>query len=320
MVTVANPPIEQRQRNYHAIGVMALVLCAGFWSLNGPLIKVLRQPEGDGVAGLPGITIAAYRSLIGGALFLPLAWRRRGSLRGVRPISPIACVLMFTAMTACFVIATTLTAAANAIVLQYLSPIVVFLLSPVLLGVTPRWSEGGVLLLALAGAGVIFFGNPSAELGPLIVAAGSGLGYGALIVLLRLLKGVDPFVVVSMNFLGSGILMAAAIPFVPGGTFDATPKQFAILFLMSVVQFAAPYVLFSWAIRHVEAHQASLIVLLETVLNPIWTYLVVGEIPPGATLIGGPLILASVISWMLLAWRHERDARAGVTNGPGIHS
>lgn len=63
---------------------------------------------------------------------------------------------------------------------------------------------------------------------------------------------------------------------------------------------------FSWALRHVEAHKASLIILLETVLNPIWTFLVVGETPPGATMLGGPLILASVVGWMLLSWRHEK--------------
>lgn len=310
MTDATRPASRFSPATLRTLGVAALILCAAFWSLNGPLIKLLRQPDAASPTGLPGITIAAYRSLIGGLLFLPIALRRRQSLKQVSLGWPITSVVMFTVMTACFVIATTQTAAANAIILQYLSPIVVFFLSPLLLKVTPRWSEGAVLLLALAGAGVIFFGNPSTEMGPLTVAACSGLGYGALIVFLRVLTPVDPFVVVAMNFLGSGILMAAAIPFVPGGSFDLTGRQFSILFLMSVFQFAAPYVLFSWALRHVEAHKASLIILLETVLNPIWTYLVVGEVPPRATMLGGPLILISVVGWMLLSWRHEKSAQA----------
>ena len=308
MTAASQPASRFRPATLKTLGVVALVLCAAFWSLNGPLIKLLRQPEPQGADGLPGITIAAYRSLIGGLLFLPLALRRRETLKSIAPAWPIASVLMFTLMTACFVIATTQTAAANAIILQYLSPIVVFLLSPVLLKVTPRWSEGAVLLGAMFGAGVIFLGNPATEMGPLTVAACSGLGYGALIVFLRVLTPVDPFVVVAMNFLGSGILMSAAIPLVPGGSFELSARQFLILFLMSVVQFAAPYVLFSWALRHVEAHKASLIILLETVLNPIWTFLVVGETPPAATMVGGPLILASVVGWMLLSWRNEKRA------------
>ena len=41
-----------------------------------------------------------------------------------------------------------------------------------------------------------------------------------------------------------------------------------LLLFMSLVQFTAPYVLFSWALQRVPAHQAALIVLLEALLNP----------------------------------------------------
>jgi DME family drug/metabolite transporter len=287
------------------IGVIALIVCATMWSLNGPLIKLLQRPEPSGAPGVSGIAIACYRSLLGGLIFLPLALRRWRTIRNVHLAWPIGSVVTFTLMTACFVIATTQTAAANAIILQYLSPLVVFALSPLLLHEKPRWSEGVVLLLAFVGAGVIFFGNPATELGPLTIAAFSGLGYGALTVVLRGLKAVDPAVVVALNFMGSGILMALAVPLTRGGSFELTGRQFTILALMSAVQFAAPYMLFSWALQRVEAHRASLIVLLETVLNPIWTYLIVGEPPPTATLIGGPLILASVVGWMLLSWRRQ---------------
>ena len=109
----------------------ALFACAAIWSLNGPLIKLLKQED------VPGITIACYRSLIGGAVFLPLAWRRLGTLRSAAPGWSIAAVLTFTLMTVCFVIATTKTAAANAIILQYTSPVWVFLLSPLLLKEKP---------------------------------------------------------------------------------------------------------------------------------------------------------------------------------------
>ena len=79
--------------------------------------------------------------------------------------------------------------------------------------------------------------------------------------------------------------------------------QFILLMTLSLVQLALPYVLFSKALEVVEAHRASLIVLLEALFNPLWTYLVVGEAVPRATLIGGPFILAGVVGWMLLSWR-----------------
>jgi drug/metabolite transporter (DMT)-like permease len=221
---------------------------------------------------------------------------------------------MFTLMTASFVIATTQTSAANAIALQYTAPIVVFALSPVLLGVQPRMSEGLALLLAMAGVAVIFFGHTLADAPVLAVALASGVGYGGLIVALSGLRRVNPWVVVVLNALASGVALLAvlAIASVAGrDTLALTGRQFGLLALMSVAQFVGPYALFSWGLRHVEAHRASLIVLLEMILNPFWTYLAVGERPPPATIAGGTLILAGVAANVMVTWRHARQAAAG---------
>lgn len=59
------------------MGVLAALVAAALWSLNGPLIKLLNQ-AGDGVDGL---AIAFYRSLFGGLIFVPLAVRRLATLR-----------------------------------------------------------------------------------------------------------------------------------------------------------------------------------------------------------------------------------------------
>ena len=278
-------------------GILALLACAALWSLNGPLIKLLKQED------VPAITIACYRSLIGGLVFLPFAWRRIGTLRNVAIGWPIGALLTFTLMTVCFVIATTETAAASVIVLQYTSPIWVFLLAPLLLRERPGRAEGMVLLLAMAGVGVIFFGNRTSDIGWLAVALGSGLGYGALTVTLRGLRPVNPFVVAGINSLGSGLVLLA--PVAIWGAFGLNGRAWALVLVLSLVQFTLPYVLFSWALQRVEAHRASLITLLETVLNPLWTFLLVSEAVPRATLLGGPLILLGVVGWLLLSWRRE---------------
>lgn len=272
------------------------------WSLNGPLIKLLDQAE------VPGITIACYRSLLGGLIFLPLALRRRKTLRNVTIGWRIGSVLTFTLMTASFVIATTQTAAANAIILQYTAPIWVFLLSPLLLRERLHLTDGLVLALAMVGVAIIFSGHTAGDIPALSIGLASGLGYGSLIVMLRGMRRVDPSAVVTLNFVGSGVLLLPAVAI--WGVFLLNSYQFALVLALSMVQMALPYLVFSWALQYVEAHRASLIVLLETVLNPIWTYLVVGEIVPAATLVGGPLILLAVVGWMLVTWRHERASPA----------
>ncbi len=285
-------------------GVLALLACATLWSLNGPLIKLLNQQG----LGLPALTIAFYRSLLGGLAFLPFAWPRAGQLRRVPPAWPAGSVLTFTLMTATFVAATTRTAAANAILLQYTSPIWVFLLSPLLLGERPRPAEGLALAVAMAGVAVLVAGNPRGDLVGILLALASGFGYGSLTVALRGLRAVDPVVVAGLNCLGSALLLAPAV--LAAGAVWVSPAQLGWLLVLSLVQFALPYALFSWALQRVEAHQAALIVLLETVLNPLWTYLVVGETVPPATRLGGPLILAGVAGRLLLGHSH-RGPRPG---------
>ena len=63
---------------------------------------------------------------------------------------------------------------------------------------------------------------------------------------------------------------------------------------MGAVQFGLPYVLYSAGIARVTAQEAILIVMLEPVLNPLWTWLGHGEVPSPGTFIGGAVILASV--------------------------
>jgi DME family drug/metabolite transporter len=289
-------------------GVIALIVCCALWSLNGPLIKLLNAQH------VPGVTVACYRSLIGGLVFLPLVWGRRGELRTVPAAWPIGSVLMFTVMTAAFVISTMMTTAANAIILQNTSAIWVFLLAPLLLKERPGRTEGLVLLLAMAGVAVIFFGGRETGLAGLVIALVSGFGYGALIVTLRGLRSVNALVVAAMNALGSGLLLA--VPTLIWGTVLLTARGWVLLLTLSLVQFTLPYVLFSWGLQRVEAHRAALIVLLEAVLNPVWTFLLVGERVGTPTLIGGPLILLGVAGWLILSWR--RASRPAVAAPAGI--
>jgi DME family drug/metabolite transporter len=70
--------------------------------------------------------------------------------------------------------------------------------------------------------------------------------------------------------------------------------QLGILAVMGAVQLGLPYFLFSKGLQSVSLQEASLIALIEPVLNPIWVALVVGEIPSIATIAGGGLIVVGL--------------------------
>jgi len=127
----------------------------------------------------------------------------------VRPAWFVASVASFTVMTEAFVLATLHTTAANAIILQYTSPLWVFLLSPLLLGERPSLAEGGVLLVTMMGAGIILLGDGGTNGTGLATALVSGLGYGILTVILRRLRAVGAGLLVCVNCLGSAELLDA---------------------------------------------------------------------------------------------------------------
>lgn len=292
------------------LALAALFGAALLWSLGGPLVKLLAGAD-PRVEAVGGWSVAFWRSMFGGMCFLPFAWPRRRSLGRVHPVWLMAAVVAFTVMTACYVLATMSTAAANAIILQYTSPIWVFLLSPMLLKERPSLAEAGVLILAMVGVVVIFAAGEPGHMRGMIIALVSGLGYGALTVLLRAVRQVDPAVLVCMNCLGSAVLMLPVVWW--GAGMPGSAVQWILVALLGTVQVALPYVLFSYALQRIEAHRAALVLLIETVLNPVLTYLVVGERVPMGTLWGGPLILLSVGLW--LGWSARAEVPVG---GEGV--
>ncbi|MBK9490384.1 MAG: DMT family transporter [Haliscomenobacter sp.] len=92
---------------------------ATVWSTGGLCIKLLPYDA---------FTILFYRSVFAALTFLAVFRRRALTL------TPMVVLvgLEYTALATCFVVATKMTTAANAVLLQYTAPIYVFLLEPIL--------------------------------------------------------------------------------------------------------------------------------------------------------------------------------------------
>src|SRR5215813_9564813 len=241
----------------HAVGL--LVLCAVLWSTGGLLIK-----------WLPGsaFAIAGVRSAIA-AVVLLLAirewpghwswWLGSGALAGAASMLG-------------FVVATTLTTAANAIFLVYTAPLYVALLSPWVLHEPIRRGDWLTLLLAVLGLGCFCFEQLTLEgwVGNLC-ALGSGLATAWLVVCLRKHSATSPL---PLLVLANLLVAIAGIPFLEAARPD--PVSWGLLLLAGVGQLGIPLVLYGKAIPHVRAIEAVLIPVLEPVLNPVWVWLLVG--------------------------------------------
>ena len=60
--------------------------------------------------------------------------------------------------------------------------------------------------------------------------------------------------------------------------------------------------------RYLPAPEVGLIMLLETLLGPLWVWLVIREVPSIETLIGGAMILAA-LTWMSIAADPRKPTR-----------
>jgi drug/metabolite transporter, DME family len=95
-----------------------------------------------------------------------------------------------------------------------------------------------------------------------------------------------------VSFLGAGVV---GFFFHSGGGFAVNFQEAGLLALMAVVQLAIPLVFYARGARSVPAVTLSLIAMLDAVLNPLWPWIVVGEVPEQPAFIGGGVILFAVL-------------------------
>jgi drug/metabolite transporter (DMT)-like permease len=83
-------------------------------------------------------------------------------------------------------------------------------------------------------------------------------------------------------------------PFSPG------TGDILLLAIMGSVILPIPLVLMTVAPKLIPAAEVSLIMLLETFLGPFWVWLVLSERPPGETVIGGGVLVTTLIVHAIL--------------------
>lgn len=247
---------------------------------------------------LDGFQVAGFRSAVAAlVLLLLLPAARRGYRADLFPAA-----IAYAATLVCFVTATKLTTAAAAIFLQSTAPLWVVLLAPWLLGEPLRRRDLPLLAAVAAGLVLVFLGSRDVAATaprPLVgnaIALVSGLAYALLMILMRRLARADRGADRSLQatVLGNGIAFLACLPValpVAGATrFDVL----SILYL-GTVQIALAYQLFSRGLARLPALEVSLLVLLEPVLNPVWTWWLHGERPTALALAGGALLLGAIL-------------------------
>lgn len=283
LTTVSSLVIEENNRKRYIKmtqkrkAIFCMVLTAILWSAGGVLIKWIDWHP---------MSIAGGRSIIA-AMVIWLAFRKE-KLSFSRP--QLAGAMAYCGCVILFVNATKLTTAANAILLQYTAPIYVALLSGWLLGETVSRRDWYTILVVCCGMLFFFLDKVTAGgmLGNLYAIA-SGVAFALFTLFMRMQKDGSPY---GSVLLGNLLTFVLSLFFWSGNTMNVT--NVIGISLLGVFQLGASYVLYSYAIRYVEALEATLITSIEPILNPIWVFLFFSEQPGLFSMIGGLIVLAAI--------------------------
>jgi drug/metabolite transporter (DMT)-like permease len=91
-------------------------------------------------------------------------------------------------------------------------------------------------------------------------------------------------------------------------------QSLAVLLLMGLVQLAFPLVLYMYGARSVATSHMVLITMADAVLNPLWVWMVHGEVPPQAVYLGGALVLGAIALTAFAPPTATAQAQLGATD------
>lgn len=281
---------------------LAIALAALIFSTGGAAIKM---------ANFTGWQVASFRSGVAAltlALVLPSV-RRGITVRSLLVAGAYAVTLVS------FVLANRLTTSANAIYLQSTAPLFVMLLSPWLLREPVRARDLPVLLAVLVGMLLVMSGNdapsgtaPDPGRGN-VLALSSGLTYALMLCGLRWLgrDGGGQEESLAAVVVGNSLACLATLPMALPLAATAA-GDWVVIGYLGVVQIGLAYLLVAGGLRRVPALDASLLLLVETSFNPLWTWLLLAEQPSGGAVLGGVVIIGATAAQAIVSARRPSAA------------
>lgn len=304
--------------------VLAAAIC---WSFGGAAVKL-----GKG-ANLDGWQVAGFRSL-GALLFMVLAtraWRAQPLRPGVKLL---ALSLSYAGMLIFFVLANMLTKSANVIFLQDTAPVWVLIFSPLIL--KERFQSQDLMVMAICACGLVLFFQGQLEAGEAtgnVLALLSGITYALAVIGMR--WGQDPAQLPAggsqkLGMLdrggaarpsraqmivvwGNALTIAICMPRMVAVPLDGEELRLAgLLAVVGVFQIGVGYWLLVKGLRYIQASEASLLALVEPILNPLWAYFAVGEKPGPWSLAGGAVVLTA-LAWQALRGRPQEGPAASAS-------
>ena len=209
----------------------------------------------------------------------------------------VAYALIFAITNITFLISIENTNVANTLIMLALAPMLSAVISLIFLNEKPDQKTWVAIIITTLAVIYIFYDSLDAGdiLGNALgLLTALGLAVGAVIVRSKKKISLVPSAMV-------GKLLVALTAFYFADNLNLKDNDLIIVPLMSVMCVAIPFVLVTLAPRYITAAEVNLFFLLETILGPIWVWLVIKEQPSIVTILGGIVIIITIAAHSTLS-------------------
>ena len=214
-------------------------------------------------------------------------------------------VLTFSITNITFVVSIQNTNVANTLVMIATAPMLSAILGAIFLKELPDKKTWISIIITFIAVLYIFYdslklGNFYGDFLGFITAV--GLAVGAVIIRSAKSKNLVPAAVIGKLFVATFALLFVE-------SFVLKNNDLIIVPLMCIICVAIPFVLVTIAPRFIPVAEVNLFFLLETIIGPIWVWLIINEQPSPETLQGGIVIIITIAIHSFLKLQNSRVRR-----------
>lgn len=254
------------------------------------------------LADAPGVVIAFYRMVVASAIILPMTVRslRRTPMRGRALWASLLAGALLAVHFAAWISSLSFTTVAASVSLVTTTPLWVALFAWLFGGKPPQFSLLISVLLAVAGAAIIGFGDLSGGTAPLLgdglalLGAASAAGY---LLLGRTVQrsgvGLDAYIGVAYTAAAVVLAPMPALLGQPYGGYGGATILWIVL--LALIPQLIGHTGINYAMKHLDATLVATTMLLEPVGATVLALIVFAEVPAPLTLIGAAVLLVGVV-------------------------
>ena len=311
---MAETAIQASSSRDERLGFILVFLSALIWSFGGAIARFVEVDD--------SWTVVFWRSFWAAASLLGfMLWRDggRGTLKlfAGMGLPGLVVAVCFAIASTSFVVALSYTTVANIVLMQAGVPLIAALIGWFLF----RERVSGITWAAIAAviAGVAIMVSDS--FGGTVSPIGDGLA-------LLIAFAFSTATVVTRRYSHVRMTPATCVGTVIAGTFAATQASaFSVgavdaawLFAFGALNLGLGLALFATGARLIPAAFAALLGTFETILGPVWVWLIHAEVPSSRTVVGGAVVFAALMVHIALEFKRQtRPQRPGMTGIPNPH-